>query len=114
RLVRDGKIHKIQIPISKPRGSHPGRDAVGYYKLVDDVITMVDRNALPIIHDGNKYTAKVEPGDEVRRVAARLLRSTLSYREPADFNAPIVYPNLWGNRPASLWIAEDFGCCASG
>jgi len=20
----------------------------------------------------------------------------------------------WGNRPASLWIAEDFGCCASG
>jgi outer membrane immunogenic protein len=22
--------------------------------------------------------------------------------------------NRWGNRPASLWIAEDFGCCASG
>jgi hypothetical protein len=20
----------------------------------------------------------------------------------------------WGNRPAGLWIAEDFGCCASG
>jgi hypothetical protein len=20
----------------------------------------------------------------------------------------------WGNRPAFLWIAEDFGCCASG
>ena len=20
----------------------------------------------------------------------------------------------WGNRPGSLWIAEDFGCCASG
>ena len=20
----------------------------------------------------------------------------------------------WGNRPASLWKAEDFGCCASG
>jgi hypothetical protein len=20
----------------------------------------------------------------------------------------------WGNRPAILWIAEDFGCCASG
>ena len=25
------------------------------------------------------------------------------------------YPDKrWGNRPASLWIAEDFGCCASG
>jgi len=22
--------------------------------------------------------------------------------------------NRWGNRPASLWIAEEFGCCASG
>jgi hypothetical protein len=20
--------------------------------------------------------------------------------------------NRWGNRPASLWIAEDLGCCA--
>jgi hypothetical protein len=20
----------------------------------------------------------------------------------------------WGNRPGSLWIADDFGCCASG
>src|SRR5271167_4288898 len=20
----------------------------------------------------------------------------------------------WGNRPTSLWIAEDFGCCTSG
>ena len=24
------------------------------------------------------------------------------------------YSNRWGNRPAFLWIAEDFGCCASG
>jgi hypothetical protein len=23
-------------------------------------------------------------------------------------------PVRWGNRPASLWIAEDYGCCASG
>jgi hypothetical protein len=23
-------------------------------------------------------------------------------------------PKRWGNRPAFLWIAEDFGCCASG
>ena len=25
-----------------------------------------------------------------------------------------VSRNRWGNRPAILWIAEDFGCCASG
>ena len=24
------------------------------------------------------------------------------------------WESRWGNRPASLWIAEDFGCCASG
>jgi hypothetical protein len=23
-------------------------------------------------------------------------------------------PKRWGNRPSSLWIAENFGCCASG
>src|SRR5262249_32606783 len=23
-------------------------------------------------------------------------------------------PERWGNRPSSLWIAEDLGCCASG
>jgi hypothetical protein len=22
-------------------------------------------------------------------------------------------PERWGNRPELLWIAEDFGCCAS-
>jgi hypothetical protein len=25
-----------------------------------------------------------------------------------------ITPERWGNRPANLWIAEDFGCCASG
>src|SRR5436189_5806170 len=25
-----------------------------------------------------------------------------------------LWANRWGNRPAFLWIAEDFGCCASG
>ena len=29
-------------------------------------------------------------------------------------NEPISRFFRWGNRPASLWIAEDFGCCASG
>jgi hypothetical protein len=23
-------------------------------------------------------------------------------------------PQRWGNRPTSLWISEDLGCCASG
>jgi hypothetical protein len=23
-------------------------------------------------------------------------------------------PTRWGNRPISLWIAEEIGCCASG
>ena len=32
---------------------------------------------------------------------------------PAATNVRYV-SNRWGNRPAMLWIAEDFGCCASG
>jgi hypothetical protein len=26
----------------------------------------------------------------------------------------LLWAKRWGNRPALLWIAEDFGCCASG
>src|SRR5215470_427356 len=26
----------------------------------------------------------------------------------------LLWVKRWGNRPALLWIAEDFGCCASG
>src|SRR5262249_27794632 len=36
----------------------------------------------------------------------------------SDFSRCLPYDSFtlgrWGNRPASLWIAEDFGCCASG
>jgi len=35
-----------------------------------------------------------------------------TYRRQAG--ARLEHPIRWGNRPASLWIAEDFGCCASG
>src|SRR3954471_13308064 len=36
-------------------------------------------------------------------VAHRDLASRIHVRNDAE---------RWGNRPASLWIAEDFGCCA--
>jgi Transposase zinc-binding domain len=26
----------------------------------------------------------------------------------------VIAYNRWGNRPASLWIVGDLGCCASG
>jgi hypothetical protein len=43
----------------------------------------------------------------------RLSRQSLAdiARYPADVR---FTPERWGNRPALLWIGEDFGCCASG
>src|SRR3974377_713228 len=34
-------------------------------------------------------------------------------RHPVPTPTNVSYAsNRWGNRPAKLWIAEDFGCCA--
>jgi transposase len=44
-------------------------------------------------------------GDAPRLVAGEQMRRRATVWRP---------PRRWGNRPASLWIAEDFGCCASG
>jgi hypothetical protein len=38
---------------------------------------------------------------------------TMIIRFSASAQCPLR-SGRWGNRPASLWIAEDFGCCASG
>jgi putative tryptophan/tyrosine transport system substrate-binding protein len=35
-------------------------------------------------------------------------------RTPHFDQAAAAMTQRWGNRPASLWIAEDLGCCASG
>src|SRR5215469_50025 len=32
----------------------------------------------------------------------------------AHADARPLHPERWSNRPASLWIAEELGCCASG
>ena len=52
-----------------------------------------------------------------RRIPARhLLRrvNPIVTRVLADLRGRLVPFYRWGNRLASLWIAEDFGCCASG
>jgi hypothetical protein len=45
-------------------------------------------------------------------VAAR--RSTQAFTDASRSESSCRSHDRWGNRPASLWIAEDFGCCASG
>jgi class 3 adenylate cyclase len=56
-----------------------------------------------------------EPGIGKSRLTAALLERLAG--EPHTrlrcFCSP-QHTDRWGNRPASLWIAEDFGCCASG
>jgi hypothetical protein len=42
----------------------------------------------------------------------RTIIGALSQANGQDGNCRDTF--RWGNRPASLWIAEDFGCCASG
>jgi len=58
-------------------------------------------------------SARIElPKLEERRAAVNLGRELINVR---GLGCKVrCTPNRWGNRPAILWIAEDFGCCASG
>jgi hypothetical protein len=44
----------------------------------------------------------------------RDVRSSLNFRHNVAGARTTLRAMRWGNRPTSLWIAEDFGCCASG
>src|SRR4051794_6814490 len=60
----------------------------------------------PLRHRQTKEAA-TDMCDLRHRAASRLYPS-----RPCLENSCPRRPKRWGNRPASLWIAEDFGCCA--
>ena len=54
-----------------------------------------------------------------RAIASRKFKgidlAQLYYNRGVEYAADVRFtPERWGNRPASLWIAEELGCCASG
>src|SRR5262249_4369225 len=59
-------------------------------------------------------SAPTQPGSEADLRPSRLnVRSPQAAITSRPWGCPIS-TKRWGNRPISLWIAEEIGCCASG
>jgi hypothetical protein len=86
-------LHVI-IQTRAPRGSHPGACEEGFYHMVRDEVTLTTQDGTVILDNrGHKISALVEPGQNPKQVAARLLRSTLGHgARTSGFGAPIHYP----------------------
>jgi hypothetical protein len=95
------EVFTVFAEVRRPRGpSDPGAAVEGCYVVVDDVVTLTDRQGSPV-RDGNgkAYTKKIENGDSAKTVAARLtkdFRLALRGRDGRvnGFDKPIVYPKF--------------------
>src|SRR5208282_6552770 len=53
-----------------------------------------------------------DPGQRGRPLVGVAVLSSMMPDGPGKWSGQLYNTDRWGNRPASLWIAEDFGCCA--
>jgi hypothetical protein len=66
-----------------------GEVARGFYFVTDDVLKMCDEDGRPT---GKTY--KLNPDDDARQVATRLLRQELLKQPASDFNRRITYQRI--------------------
>jgi hypothetical protein len=85
-------IHKVTIQLHRPRGSYEGRVETGYYTVVDDTVTLVEPNGVPV--DKHKLARKLDPGGDARLLVCRLLRERYSGGGSGNFNRPLQYPKV--------------------
>jgi hypothetical protein len=98
------EVHQVIVDIELPSRRYPaGMTALGYYTVVDGVVTMTCPKGEPATDETGKiYTHKLEPNDDARQIAGRLtkqLRLALRGDRPrgfggggSGFNGPINYP----------------------
>jgi hypothetical protein len=69
----------------------------GHYKVIGDVVTLVDKNGKALAADDQKYSRKLTLGDNPKQVAAQLLRqhhSAARGNTPRGFGERLTYPKL--------------------
>lgn len=94
-------VHSILVQIKPPKGSFPGQVVLGYYTLIDDVVTLTDKNGRPAgAETGKKFSRKVEPGQDARSIAAKMTKELRIALLPGGkaaingFDRPIAYPKF--------------------
>jgi hypothetical protein len=94
------EVHQVIVDIHLPSSRLPaGQTALGYYTVVDGVVTMTDPKGEPATDgEGRTYTRKLAPNDDARVIAGRLtkeLRLALRGKSnaPSGFGGPLNYPS---------------------
>jgi hypothetical protein len=85
-----------RIQIRAPKGSDPGKVLERHFKVIDNTVILVDTTGKPLASDGEKYSRRLNEGDNPRQVASQLLRQhyNATRNGPRDFNRRINYPPL--------------------
>src|SRR5262245_8449723 len=89
-MTNKPEVFQVWLDIEIPSRRCPeGRNAFGYYIVVDGVVTMTDPKGEPAIDgEGKIYSHKLAPEDDARVIAGRLtkqLRSALRGDQPKGF-----------------------------
>ena len=82
-------METVFIETRRPRGT-----IEGHYKVIGDVVTLVDINGKPLTSDDQKYSRKLTAGDNAKQIAAQLLRRHYNATRtgPRGFSYKITYP----------------------
>ena len=94
------EVHSLFVPLKPRTRNRPAQLVLGYYTVVDDLLTMTDAEGNPATDEtGKVYTAKLGPGDNARETAGQLtktLRLALLGKDapPEGFSRPLAYPKI--------------------
>jgi len=85
-----------RIQIRAPKGNDPGKVLERHFKVIGDTVFLVDESGKVLASDGEKFSRKLNEGDNPKQVASQLLRQHYNATRtgPRDFNRPISYPPL--------------------
>jgi hypothetical protein len=89
------EVHEVYVTVRAPvDAGDPGQVTIGFYTLVDGLLTMTDSKGNPVrnAHTGAKYTHKMQPGDDARKHAGRLtlqIYRMLGRDVSGGFNRPL-------------------------
>jgi hypothetical protein len=67
-------METVVIQVRAPRGADPGRVIEGHYNIVGDTVILVDQSGKPLTSEDQKFSRKLNAGDNAKQIAAQLLR----------------------------------------
>ena len=94
------EVFTVYAQVRRPRGDDPGAVVEGAFTVTGDVVTLTDRQGVPVRDQhGKAYTKKIANGDSGKTIAARMTKDFRLMLRGKDgrvngFDRPIKYPPL--------------------